>query len=671
MFGKRKLGKHSRESEEAASAVQVGAGAIDAGNDADDAVMSADPESEGAAKAVDSDAPVASDADEDVVDAGAVAEDAAADAFDELDDDDDVVLGAHGALARDIDGDEPADSLEDDFSDIADVDSDGDDDALATEDFGDDEAKADGEDAVQDDADSALDDFDADAYTVPIVTPDGQSDAFGTVAPATGAVAAAGQPIVMPKKKPNGKKIAGIVAGSLVGILGIAYAAGAFYFTGHMFPNTTVGDSDISYMATQDVESMLTDKTQDYGLKVEGYDYELVLPGNEIGFNFDSVAVTQDMHAQQNVFKWPAEFFNDHDYADLVKATFSEDTVKSLIGDTVETHNESARDNVDARIGYSDEQGKVVVIPEEYGTKLNADAVFAAAKKAISSATRTAELVQDDLIQPDKKKDDPALVKAADGCNNLTKANMTITFGDEPVLKVGLPCVDKFVDIADDGEVTLNPDKVADWISDTATACSTVGSERTYTRPDGKEITVDGGSYGWEVDEEALRDKIIEGLESDSTDTFEMPCTQTGAVFTAAGEPDWGSRYIDVDLSEQYARFYDGDDVIWESPIISGNINIADRATPTGVWFINTMGTNVTLHTYEPGKKEPNDTLVYYWMPFVGNSVGLHDAWWQPGFGGTMYADGYGSHGCVNLPSSAAAELYGIAEVGDVVITHW
>ena len=58
-------------------------------------------------------------------------------------------------------------------------------------------------------------------------------------------------------------------------------------------------------------------------------------------------------------------------------------------------------------------------------------------------------------------------------------------------------------------------------------------------------------------------------------------------------------------------------------------------------------------------------------MPFIGNVYALHDAPWQPDFGGTMYRDGYGSHGCVNLPPSKAAELYNIVDVGTVVVVHW
>ena len=71
------------------------------------------------------------------------------------------------------------------------------------------------------------------------------------------------------------------------------------------------------------------------------------------------------------------------------------------------------------------------------------------------------------------------------------------------------------------------------------------------------------------------------------------------------------------------------------------------------------------------GKIKDYEEEVKYWMPFVGNSVGFHDATWQPSFGGDMYAQGYGSHGCVNLSYSAAESLYSIIQPNDVVVVHY
>ena len=150
---------------------------------------------------------------------------------------------------------------------------------------------------------------------------------------------------------------------------------------------------------------------------------------------------------------------------------------------------------------------------------------------------------------------------------------------------------------------------------------------------------------------------------------MEVPCAGTAAVYNGAGQRDWGNRYIDVDISEQHVRFY-GDDgaIIWETDCISGSPDGVHNTVP-GVWTVNAKESPSKLIGYENGKKI-YESYVTYWMPFEGNGIGLHDATWQPGFGGSMYANGYGSHGCVNLSYSAAQELYGIVQVGDVVIVH-
>ena len=72
---------------------------------------------------------------------------------------------------------------------------------------------------------------------------------------------------------------------------------------------------------------------------------------------------------------------------------------------------------------------------------------------------------------------------------------------------------------------------------------------------------------------------------------------------------------------------------------------------------------NVTL------KGADYESPVTYWMPFNGG-IGLHDATWRSRFGGSIYYYS-GSHGCVNLPYSAAADIYSIVEAGMPVVCYW
>lgn len=72
--------------------------------------------------------------------------------------------------------------------------------------------------------------------------------------------------------------------------------------------------------------------------------------------------------------------------------------------------------------------------------------------------------------------------------------------------------------------------------------------------------------------------------------------------------------------------------------------------------------------TASPDYKTP----VAYWMPFVGNAVGMHDATWQSAasFSNPKAYTWTGSHGCVNLPPDRAAALFDIISKGDCVIVH-
>ena len=86
-----------------------------------------------------------------------------------------------------------------------------------------------------------------------------------------------------------------------------------------------------------------------------------------------------------------------------------------------------------------------------------------------------------------------------------------------------------------------------------------------------------------------------------------------------------------------------------ESDFVSGNV-ARDFDTPTGAYGITYTQKDATL------RGENYETPVSYWMPFAGN-VGMHDAYWRSSFGGSIYKTA-GSHGCINLPPSAAKVIF-------------
>lgn len=126
-----------------------------------------------------------------------------------------------------------------------------------------------------------------------------------------------------------------------------------------------------------------------------------------------------------------------------------------------------------------------------------------------------------------------------------------------------------------------------------------------------------------------------------------------------ASPAEAGKTYVDVNLGAQTLTYFVNGSPVLSTPCVTGS---PGRSTPTGVFAINSL---------VPGKYLTGPTWhvwVNRWMRFCGN-VGIHDASWRKSFGGNIYRTN-GSHGCVNIPRSAADQLYGMVSLGTMVIVH-
>lgn len=489
-------------------------------------------------------------------------------------------------------------------------------------------------------------------------------------APANTAAAHASFPDNGRHRRISAPKIIGIVLGSILGLLLIAYVAGALYFSDRFMPNTTLGNHDVSLKSTADVQKTLDESLSDYSVSVAGQGFALKLSSEDAGVSFDGQNIAKAALSNTNPWLWPLEITRDRDETKSLAASADGTGLGTAVRAAVDKHNETATPPTDAAVAFDEAANKFAVQKETTGTALDADAVTKAVSAAIASLQPTVNLTADELQQPVVPSTDPKLQAAAESANQLIKADMQLMMGGDVAAEVNPALLSTWISFDEDLVPTLDEEALAAWVEELEAACDTVGTERTYTRPDGKVVTVAGGPYGWLTDGEALATLIKDGVAAGTTGPVDIPCQTTGTAYNGAGGQDWGARYCDIDLSEQYVRFYDETGaLIWEAPCVSGTPNGAHN-TPTGVFWMNQKaspsvlkGTNLDGSKYE--------STVRYWMPFVGNVIGLHDADWQAAFGGTLYQQGRGSHGCVNLPVGSAADLFGIIQPGDVVVCHW
>lgn len=521
-------------------------------------------------------------------------------------------------------------------------------------------------------ADSDIQDFESPEDSAEVAKTFDSHDLSNYKDPETGAyIPVTSEGVVLQKKKNRVGKVVGITFGAIIGALLIIYIAGAVVFMGRFFPNTSIAGHDISMMPNDEVAQVLQKAVDDYSLDIVGNGYNYHADSKDLGMSVDTESVIAAMHADLNPWTWPALVFqSNHDETDMLTVSSDQRKYDYKIVRSISEYNKEATPPVDATISYDEKLKKFTIVNEVPGTQYDSHVILADMNKTIKSLEPRIKLTSEHLIQPNVFSTDERLINSAELATGLVSAHVTLTMAGQEVSVIDGSNLSSFIRMDDNLGVTLDEEALDQWVTDLSNGFDTVGTERTYTRPDGKKITISGGAYGWSTDSSALKDEVVEAVKTGGTATIDIPCDQTAAVYNGPGKPDWGNRYIDVDLSEQYVRFYDGDSVIWESACISGSPD-GEHNTWPGVWYITNKESPSKLIGYLPSGQKEYETTVAYWMAFEGNGIGLHDATWQPSFGGSMYANGYGSHGCVNLPYDAAASLYEIANWGEVVIAHY
>ena len=88
--------------------------------------------------------------------------------------------------------------------------------------------------------------------------------------------------------------------------------------------------------------------------------------------------------------------------------------------------------------------------------------------------------------------------------------------------------------------------------------------------------------------------------------------------------------------------------------------------TPTGTYYVRAKTRNTSLSGYDSSGNWYSRP-VSYWMPFIGNSYGIHDASWRSQFGVPSYTYN-GSMGCVNVPLADMGKLYNMVSVGTKIV---
>ena len=138
---------------------------------------------------------------------------------------------------------------------------------------------------------------------------------------------------------------------------------------------------------------------------------------------------------------------------------------------------------------------------------------------------------------------------------------------------------------------------------------------------------------------------------------------------------DVDNKIVIVDISDQHATLYNGNEVIVDTPVVTGK-----DSTPSDIGYFDIDWKCRDTYLKGPGYS----SYVEYWMPY-NDGEGLHDAEYHTKYDkngnyvkdhgwrsydefGTNIYHSNGSHGCINLPNQAAKTIYNNVEAGNKVL---
>ena len=263
-----------------------------------------------------------------------------------------------------------------------------------------------------------------------------------------------------------------------------------------------------------------------------------------------------------------------------------------------------------------------------------------------------------------KSADTKSIQVMIDTVKNLfpaaTSSYVVYTFGDGKTYTLGPELAMCLMKTADDGTYvfdkttgTYTPDetKVRAFVSWLAGTYYRTAEKGTFHTTSGRNLKLSGG----------FTNNPVPDTEAETG--YLMKTLVTPGLHEHSPEMKGSTTYVEVDLANQKAYYYKNGKQLIATNIVTGNMS-SGMGTPAGVYKLRAK----VRSTYLTGANY--SSYVDYWMPFIGNSIGLHDASWRSSFGGNIYKTN-GSHGCVNMPRSAAKEFFDTVPVGTYVITFY
>ena len=442
------------------------------------------------------------------------------------------------------------------------------------------------------------------------------------------------------------------------------YVAVSVWFMFHYNYKTYINGNDYSFFTLDEVDQYIGEYISDYSLTLKlRDDSEYRIDPDDIGLVIRPNITAKKIINEQNGFLWPYYMCKRKDYELYYTADYDKDKLESLLKKCDFTQEANMEKPVNASVEIKD--GKSTIIPETEGNYIDFTKLCCIIDEALNKGDQLVDLDDTDVYEkPEMTADSKEIISEQAKLEKVLSMKITYKIDEISWELTSEDYGDWISDISAE-KIEFQKDKVHEYVQNMADRYDTYGMPRNFRTHDGRIVTLDNTWYGWLIDVDSEAEELYSVLEAGES-VERVPVFDCYAAVYRDGGDDIGDTYIECDFGQQHIYVYVNGEQVMDSDCVTGSLADSGKyRTPGGVYTI--------LYTKTPAVLIGDDyeTPVKYWMPFIGElGIGFHDATWRSAFGGDIYKTG-GSHGCVNLPLSAAEQLFNIAYEGMPVVCYY
>lgn len=448
-----------------------------------------------------------------------------------------------------------------------------------------------------------------------------------------------------------------LAIGTVVGVIAV-YVGVGIYYNKRFLPNVSINGVNVSGLTTEQAQKKLGDETRSYILTLQTRDNTSEkIYGTDIDLWLNCGDLLEEMLKEQMPMSWGLHLIKHTDNTIQAMVKYDEVLLKNKINELPCLNKVKMTAPVDAHITYEEGKG-LTIVPEELGNEIDIEKMYEKVEEAVSSLQEELSLNDAGIyVAPEVYQDDPALNEKIERWNKYLATTITYKFGETTEVLDGSIFYDWMAE-DNNGNISFDDEQIAEFVKGLAKKYNTAYRSKTLKTSYGPTVTISEGFYGWKIDQAAEAEQLKTELMACESVEREPIYSQTAASHT---EPDYGDTYVEINLTAQHLYFYKEGNLVIDTDFVSGNIS-KGNGTPPGAYALTYKQRNATL------KGADYSSDVSYWMPFNGN-IGMHDSSWRSKYGGDIYKRS-GSHGCVNLPASAAQVIFENIEKGMPVLCY-